>query len=486
MSKVAFLLALCPMLLWVSCTTTDEVAGGVDEQTNTLAGVVVDTDGKPVSGVRVLARSFDCEDQSFINTTDSKGEFRMPLKRTGNYGVSGSKEKLSFYQTVEYRGDSISINPKLVSSIDFKGSINLRKDTTTAGIVVSLPGSPWVDTTDQDGNFTFKNMPVGTYPLVAESPDPTHYVSALYSLKFEKDGSSFVGPFPINYKGDVAKMLLGDTSGIENTDQDSSDVASEPYYVSTLYHGYVGNENSYVENNLEFPLSAEYGLLSWWTMDYLLDSKNGTKLLSDARGRTEQIVVYGKAELTTGISGNALALTEASQYGVLENDRYAFDNATAMYVEAWVYVDSLENAENYRKNIVGKLGFGSEEDRDVFSLAIVKGECGADKASFAFFVADGSGDSLSCDNAAVSKASLEFGKWVYLTGVWNGEKINLYQNGTLYGSHSTTVEKIGTSSEPIFFGKEDINLKLDDVRLGRAALEAVDVLYRYYLQGGVK
>ena len=77
-----------------------------------------------------------------------------------------------------------------------------------------------------------------------------------------------------------------------------------------------------------------------------------------------------------------------------------------------------------------------------------------------------------------------FDEWVYVTAVWDGTTSVLYINGNKASEKKVSVKQIGVSSEPIFFGKESMNLKLDDVRLSTTAISASDVLYRYYLKGG--
>lgn len=49
----------------------------------------------------------------------------------------------------------------------------------------------------------------------------------------------------------------------------------------------------------------------------------------------------------------------------------------------------------------------------------------------------------------------------------------------------TSVKKIAQSGEPIIFGKEDLNLRLDEVQIGTKAINEMDVLFRYYSKGGV-
>ena len=138
----------------------------------------------------------------------------------------------------------------------------------------------------------------------------------------------------------------------------------------------------------------------------------------------------------------------------------------------------LDTATAYRKNLVGKLGFGSEDDKNVFSLAVVKEECSADKPSFAFFMADGSGDSLSCKNAVLSKDTLEFGKRYYLMATWNGKTVSLYENGKKVGETDVPFEKILPSEESIFVGKESLEFSLEDLRISVEPLNDADAEFR--------
>jgi len=57
-------------------------------------------------------------------------------------------------------------------------------------------------------------------------------------------------------------------------------------------------------------------------------------------------------------------------------------------------------------------------------------------------------------------------------------------DGQLVDTAKTSVKKINPSTEPIIFGKEKLNIQLDDVRLSKTVINGADVLYRYYLKGG--
>ena len=224
-------------------------------------------------------------------------------------------------------------------------------------------------------------------------------------------------------------------------------------------------------------------------MDYLADNEeiSGTKVTSDARGRADDIFFFSDSvELTEGVSVNAVELNGAEEFGVVESDGGALDSATAFTLESWINIAKWPKDKDYRMNIVGKLGFGQNTDTDqnVFSLSLIKGECGAEKPSLAFFIAGGDmGDTLGCESVVMT-SEIETDEWMYVTAVWNSGKLALYINGQLLETAKTSVKLINPSSEPIIFGKEDLNLKLDDVRLSNKAVNDVDVLYRYYLKGG--
>ena len=445
-------------LHFVACTT--EVANGVSEETNTVAGILMDGSGKAVAGVPVCARHFMFDTISVVDTTDSDGKFGLAISRQGQYGLSASKDKFAYYGTINYDGSEVNVSATLEKTGKVEGEIYLRQDTAAAGVKVYIPGSPWETETDKDGAFTLKNVPVGVLPLLAKSPDPIHFVDAVYVVSVSQKSTSFRGPIP--------------TGMFEYFAQ--STVEEEP--VDDI----VNNIDAVGSAELLFPLSPEYGLRSWWPMDYLADAGKGTKKVNDARGGTDGILLYGVDSLEEGATEKALALYGSDQFGVIEGERSILDSAKALTLEAWIRLEK-PSSKNYRMNLIGKLGFGSSEDKDVFSLALVQGECERKNVSLGFFIADGSSNSLDCEDAAFVDYKL-FDEWVYVTAVWDGNTSALYVNGVKVAQKAVSVTQIGISSEPIFFGKESVNLKLDDVRLSTSAIGESDVLYRYYLKGG--
>lgn len=432
-----------------ACST--DVAGGVSEETNTVAGILMDTKGDAVAGATVLARHTVEDSLSYTDTTDEKGRFAFPIHRQGVYGISVDQDSLASYRTVEYLGARLEVEVSLEKTVSFEGRIALDSSMQLGGVEVCLPGTPWKVETDSTGAFRFRSVPEGSYAFVVNSPDPIRYLNGTYRVELEGDSAVLSGPMP----------------------------------AGSLVSGGVGEVSAKVilDNEIQLPLSTEYGLVSWWPMDYLTVSGK-QRSIRDARGKSDGVLLYGESDLVEGVSGKALSLKGADQFGVVENDNGALAGSDQFTLELLLQVDSLTLEKSFRKNIMGKIGFGSDEDRNVFSLALVNRDCGADDARLAFFLADGSGDSLSCSNAVVSSGTMDFGSWMHVVVVFESGTLRMYKNGSLDNEQKVSVTEIQESDESIFFGKENLNLKLDDVRLGRKAITSADVLYRYNLKGG--
>ena len=428
----AFAGLLFAALAWVGCSD-NEVAGGVSEETNTVAGVLVDRNGSPVPHVMVYCKSVDAVDTvQSSDETNSKGRFRLPVKRYGSYGISARVDSLAYYDVVKFAGKDVELKTvALKETAGVSGRVMLRDDSTSAGITVRIPGSSWTTVTDSLGHYRLDGVPVGKTTLQVIPADLTRFV------RVERE------------------VNVGALAGAKGTD------------------------------SVMVPLSMEYGLRSWWFFGAV--AKDGpVDFVEDSRSWTAGMKLYGSPEYGGFVSYDeasnvvsAVHFKGASQFGVVEDDRGILDGVTGFAVEVVLQVDKvLDTAATYRKNLVGKLGFGSEEDRPVFSFAVMRGECGADKASFAFFMADGSGDSLSCKNAAVSKDALAFGKRYYLMATWNGKKISLYENGQKVGAADAVFEKISPSQESIFVGKESLEFSLEDLRISVEPLNEADAEFR--------
>ncbi len=469
---------LCASIAGVSACTVmlacgPQVAeGGIDEQTNTIAGVLVDAAGHTMGGVPVCARHFVLDTVVYADTTDSEGKFGLPVTLQGQYGLSAQKDSLAYYSTLFFNGSEMKFTAVLEKAGEISGDMYLRPDTVASDIRIYIPGSDWETFTDENGRFSMGNAPAGVLPLLAKSPDPVHYLDAVYVVYVTKKSTSFRGPVPTGMFGyfSVNSQRVGEG-------EDSTLQSTAAPVISM-----VDDVDERDATKLQFPLSPEYGLRSWWPMDYLASTQKGTKKVNDARGGTDGILLYGVDSLEEGPAEKALALYGSDQFGVIEGERSILDSAKALTLEAWVQIEKPES-KDYRRNLIGKLGFGSSEDNDVFSLALVQGECDREQVSLGFFIADGSSNSLECEDAVFADYK-NFDEWVYVTAIWDGKTSALFMNGVKVAEKAVSVTQIGTSPEPIFFGKEEVNLKLDDVRLSTTAIGESDVLYRYYLKGG--
>lgn len=441
---------------YAACSESDKqnVAGGISEETNTVAGVLTDLNGNPVQGVPVLARHVSIDSIQFSDTTSAEGEFAFPIVRQGGYGVSAVHDSLAYYETFKYEGKGLNLEGGLRHVASVSGKIALDDGYNLDGIDVSVPGSKWHAEADSLGRFTLSGIPEGRYALLVTSPDPSRYLSAQFAMTLENSGYRLKGPLP-------AEMPI----------------------VEEIY-------GSHKDSVVCLPASNEYGLLAWWPMDYA-PVLGGDSVTTDVRGFSGTAKLYGGVEQGTGIVGNSLRFRSAERFGVIEDDRGILDSLDELTLEAFVKLNDFADDGVYQKNIMGKLGFGAEDDKNVFSLALIRGVCGTEKPSLAFFLADGSGDDSfdsdgACESAVVSNADLVMDSWIYVVVTWKDGSLKIYQNSELVGVRNIGVNLLLPSGEPIFFGKEDLDFELDDVRLGAKAITSADVLYRYYQKTGGK
>ncbi len=449
-----FPILLLSVLAFLACET--RMTGGSDEQTNAVAGLLLGPDQKPVSGVEIAARKISGnlipEEVATLDTTASDGSFTLRIKETGEYGISAEKDSFLYYQVLNVTRDTLDLSAVLKPQSTLSGTLHLREDSAAAFVEMRIPGSPWKTRTDAFGAFEFEKVPEGEFTVFVVSPDYLRYTNISYRLSVSEGKTLFSGPY-----NDIEPSI--------GPDGKPNSVGYSPSFAPWV-----------------LPLSTEFALSGWWTMDAFGTGIGDMRTISDARSYTDPALVYGEAFLEESPQGKALVLKNFSDFAVVENDRGVLDSATAFTVEAWVYVDSLGLVvDYYRKNIVGKLGFGGAAGGDIFTLAVVGDVCGVNRedGAFAFFLADGSGMDFICENAAVDSEPVKTGEWIYLAGTWDGNEIRLYRDGVLAATAPTVVKILLPSPEPLFFGKEDLSIKIDNVRWSRVALEPIDVTFRY-------
>lgn len=191
---------------FVGCSS-DEVAGGISEETNTVAGILVSASGKPVAGVPVLARHIAMDSVTASDTTDSKGRFDLQLKVRGQYGIFAQDDSTVYYELVDFQGEPLEVSAKLDVTGSVSGTVQLRPDSVAAGIKVYVPGADIWTETDEDGDFRLDGIPMGVIPVLVESPDAARFSDAVYVVDVAKPAEGFFGPIPAAVYGKAEPVL---------------------------------------------------------------------------------------------------------------------------------------------------------------------------------------------------------------------------------------------------------------------------------------
>jgi hypothetical protein len=119
------------------------------------------------SGIRVSVEFY-----GISTTTDKDGNFILRDVPSGIVSVTASKEG---YDTVEEpvevpSNGKVTLSLTLQPGSTINGIAQLRGRTNHGGIRVKVEGTDIATTTDEDGNYTLKNLKGGTYKLIFEGP----------------------------------------------------------------------------------------------------------------------------------------------------------------------------------------------------------------------------------------------------------------------------------------------------------------------------
>ena len=409
------------------------VAGGVSEETNTVAGnapelsdddlessssmdvsVSVDSIGRNPSTVKQMQPVNDLEDFASNTSTDK-----------GAVGPSSQLQPVSAYS-------------------NFKGRI-ISDGTSILNLSLDVNGSARTTSTDAQGVFTYENLPEGTYILYVTAENGSNSDVA-FLLRHGAKSSSLLGPIPASTASTInAKDLVAPpakTVPSETVTMNPSDGSSMP--MDTVEFGGFGKADSVVYTDVpvehyvlsQMPKDVDYGLLCSW--DETILSANQTL---------------------------ECKVPEAPD---------------AISVEVVVEIPPFDNNLRLRQNIVGMFG----ENGNVFSLALINNDCVSSSTFFALFVSDGR--EFDCSDALISGVAVETGKALSLTAVWDREHLSLYKDGFLIASKVATMNVKKHADVPVVLGDDTVGFKLKSVRMGVKTITAADVLYRYYQKGGAQ
>ena len=219
---------------------------------------------------------------------------------------------------------------------------------------------------------------------------------------------------------------------------------------------------------IQFPVTEDYGVVANWDMENL--ARDG-------------IALYGGAASAPGFDNNAIQFADASQYGVIENDGGILDGAKALVVEAWINVKTASVAAGAPAYLVHKprpTGAAT-----VFALALANNFCNKSGTRLVFGVPSPTETSISCSTTAISNKTIELNTWIYVTAIWDGKYVSLYQDGNIVSRRQVSQYDIESGAYRVTFGGGHANVKLDNVRFGVLPITADDVLYRYFIGGAL-
>ena len=400
-------------------------AGGVGEETNTIADAPSPDDPKDIPHVSEIP-----DRDSIISDTPD-----VPSPRADSNDT---------HLVVTEPQDSSPIpSVPLPKGTDFSG-ILYNTNGEILSVALELPSETLETTTDSTGLFTLKNIPDGTYPLIVSSEN----TDVAYLLQNDKTTKNLLGPVSSSivssitasdFKGPpVENIYFDDETPTVGNPQEPEEPDSSDKSDTTIKQGYGNAGYLTVDGNLiqvasnDLPKDVNYGLIKRWNADIANDSTD-----QDLVG-----IFYGLSEWT---------------------------------IEVKFELSSIDQTGVYRRNIFGQFN----EENSLFSLAIINGVCGTNAPALAFYV--GNSNKFSCKSSVISGTQVDIGQTLSVTVTYDGHTLSIYKNGFLIAYNVVSYMFVAeTGLPPFVFGDKELNLKLDEIRLGNKTINSADVLYRYY------
>lgn len=418
-------------------------AGGVDEEQNTVAGVNEEnnTDIKQNTDQnKCITRNDSTYCVSSVGYQDSKVpaiDINDPIKidpvinrDSANTEIPTDEPTLATH--------SYNIKGYVAKDLKFSNSIEIALVDTT----FYVQGN-------SDGMFEIA-VPEGTYSFIVRSVTSEGNVSeSNYYLTY---GSriNVLGPVPTSVANNVdaedleappvQTVVMPPVTGM-TPDPDPVDPLPDSATTSVPPQDTTGNNSDVV---ILLPNDPDYGLVYHW---------NGSNMPANESTVNDSLVfAEGLEELTFEITFKVTSFPESLRYS---------------------------------KNVFGKKG--------LFNLAITKSVCYVQEPALAFFIGNGFDYSSCHDKALASSATIEVGKEITVTGVWDGKHVMLYKDGFLIAEQTLTkiadinyITADNIIETPFVFGDKDLDISIIDARLGNKAISSADVLYRHYLKGGAQ
>lgn len=418
-------------------------AGGVDEEQNTVAGVAEDAS----TDDPIIADNPNITCVTVNDTTICVSRASLDVKNPADSVIQVIDTISENPTIVDKGGDSIGtpVPTEVVkNSYSIVGYVPKNLESNNS-IEIALVDTTYYVKGNSDGMFEI-TVPEGTYSFVVKSVGNSGYVSESNYYLTYNSGVNVLGPVPTSVAGNVdaedleappvQTVEIPPTVGMSPDPQPSDTSSTEMPPQDT------SSNNS--DAVILLPHEPDYGLVYHW---------DATNMPANESSVNDSLVFANELEELT--------------------------------FEITFKINAFPESLYYSKNVFGKKG--------LFNLAITRSKCLVQEPSFAFFIGNGFDFSSCYDKAVVSSATIEVGKEITVTGVWDGKHVMLYKDGFLIAEQTLTkiadinyITADNILETPFVFGDKELDISIIDARLGNKAISSADVLYRHYLKGGAQ
>lgn len=418
-------------------------AGGVDEQQNTVAGVA----DEATTDTPIIANDSNINCVTVNDTTIcvSRNDVKIPPVNS----VIQVIDTISENPTIIDKGDSIEtpVPTEVVkNSYSIKGYVAKDLESNNS-IEIALIDTTFYVKGNSDGMFEIA-IPEGTRSFIVKSVTTNGYVSESNYYLVYGSGINVVGPVPTSVAGDVDAEDL-EAPPVQTVEMPPvSGMTPDPVPVddppdtSAATNPPLDTTDNNSDAVILLPNDPDYGLVYHWSESNMPANES---VVNDSL-----VFAEGLEELTFEITFKVMSFPETLRFS---------------------------------KNVFGKKG--------LFNLTITKSSCFVQTPALAFFIGNGFEFTSCHDKAVVSSATIEVGKEITVTGVWDGKHVMLYKDGFLIAEQTLTqisdinyITAENILETPFMFGDNEFDITILDARLGNKAISSADVLYRHYLKGG--